>query len=42
MVASLMTFREPQLDVSVVSNISYADTAGVALGIAQAFAERPR
>lgn len=38
MVASLMTFREQGLVVSVMSNISYADTAGIALKIAQAFA----
>jgi CubicO group peptidase (beta-lactamase class C family) len=40
MVASLMTFPERGLVVSVVSNISYADTFSLALAIAQAFAER--
>jgi CubicO group peptidase (beta-lactamase class C family) len=40
MVASLMTFREHGIVVSVTSNISYADTFGVALKIAQAFAEQ--
>ena len=39
MVASLMTFREHRLVVAVTSNISYADTASLALSIAQAFAE---
>jgi CubicO group peptidase (beta-lactamase class C family) len=38
MVASLMTFPERGLVVSVTSNISYADTEGIALKIAQAFA----
>ena len=38
MVASLMTFPEHGLAVSVMSNISYADTFGVAVKIAQAFA----
>jgi serine beta-lactamase-like protein LACTB len=38
MVASLMTFRERGIVVAVTSNISYADTAAVALKIAQAFA----
>jgi CubicO group peptidase (beta-lactamase class C family) len=37
-VASLMTFPERGLVVSVTSNISYADTEGIALKIAQAFA----
>lgn len=40
MVASLMTFRERGIVVSVTSNISYADTFGVGLSIAQAFAEQ--
>ena len=40
MVASLMTFREQGIVVAVTSNISYADTHGVALKIAQAFAAR--
>jgi serine beta-lactamase-like protein LACTB, mitochondrial len=40
MVASLMTFPEHRIAVSVVSNISYADTQGLALRIAQAFAEK--
>lgn len=42
MVASLMTFREHGLVVSVASNISYADTFAVALQIAQAFADPAR
>ncbi len=42
MVASLMTFREQGIVVSVTSNTSYADTFGLALKIAQAFAEPPR
>jgi hypothetical protein len=37
-VASLMTFRDQGITVSVMSNISYADTSGIALNIAQAFA----
>ena len=40
MVASLMTFPEHGLVVSVTSNISYADTFAVGLRIAQAFAEQ--
>jgi CubicO group peptidase (beta-lactamase class C family) len=40
MVASLMSFPEHGLVVSVISNISYADTSTVALKIAQAFAEQ--
>jgi serine beta-lactamase-like protein LACTB, mitochondrial len=40
MVASLMTFPEHGIVVSVASNISYADTSAVALKIAQAFAEQ--
>jgi serine beta-lactamase-like protein LACTB len=40
MVASLMTFPEHGIVVSVTSNISYADTFAVALKIAQAFAEQ--
>jgi CubicO group peptidase (beta-lactamase class C family) len=39
MVASLMTFREHGIVVAVASNISYANTAAVALKIADAFAE---
>jgi CubicO group peptidase (beta-lactamase class C family) len=39
MVASLMTFPEHGIVVAVTSNISYADTEGVASRIAQAFAE---
>jgi CubicO group peptidase (beta-lactamase class C family) len=38
MVASLLTFPEHGIVVAVTSNISYADTAAVALSIAQAFA----
>jgi CubicO group peptidase (beta-lactamase class C family) len=40
MVASLMTFPEHGIVVSVTSNISYADTFAVALRIAQTFAEQ--
>ena len=40
MVASLMTFPEHGIVVSVTSNISYADTSSLALKIAQAFAEQ--
>jgi len=38
MVASLMTFPEQGIVVSVMSNISYADTYSLAVTIAQAFA----
>jgi serine beta-lactamase-like protein LACTB len=38
MVASLMTFPEHGIVVSVTSNISYTDTFGVGVNIAQAFA----
>jgi CubicO group peptidase (beta-lactamase class C family) len=38
-VASFMTFPERGIVVSVLSNISYADTSAVALKIANAFAE---
>jgi serine beta-lactamase-like protein LACTB, mitochondrial len=37
MVASLMTSREHGIVVSVMSNISYADTSGLALKISEAF-----
>ena len=37
-VATLMTFPEHGIVVSVISNISYADTPAIALNIAQAFA----
>ena len=40
MVASLMTFPERGLVVSVTANTSYADTESLALKIAQAFAEQ--
>ena len=40
MVASFMTFPEHGLVVSVASNISYADTFGVAVKIAEAFAKQ--
>jgi CubicO group peptidase (beta-lactamase class C family) len=40
MVASLMTFPEHGLVVSVISNISYADTFGMGVRIAQAFAKQ--
>ena len=39
MVASLMTFPEHAIVVSLTSNISYADTAAVGSRIAQAFAD---
>ena len=42
MVASLMTFPERGIVVSVTSNISFADTSALALSIAQAFAEQGR
>ena len=42
MVASLMTFRERGIVVAMMSNISYADTSGLALRIAEAFAEERR
>ena len=42
MVASFMTFRERAIVVAVISNISYADTASLALRIAEAFAEQAR
>jgi serine beta-lactamase-like protein LACTB, mitochondrial len=42
MVASLMTFPEYGIVVSVASNVSYADTSGAGVKIAQAFAERGR
>lgn len=38
-VSSLMTFRERGIVVAVTSNISYADTASLALSVAEAFAE---
>jgi CubicO group peptidase (beta-lactamase class C family) len=37
MVASLLTFRERRLVVAVTANTSYADTASLALQIAEAF-----
>ena len=40
MMSSFMTFRERGIVVAVISNISYADTASLALKIAQAFAEQ--
>jgi hypothetical protein len=40
MVASVMTFPEHGIVVSVTSNISYADTLGVGVKIAQVFAEQ--
>jgi serine beta-lactamase-like protein LACTB, mitochondrial len=40
MVASLITFPEHGIAVSVTSNISYADTFSIAVRIAQAFAEQ--
>jgi hypothetical protein len=41
-VASLMTFPEQGIVVSVTSNISYGDTPAVGLKIAQAFAGQTR
>ena len=41
-VASLMTFPDRGLVVSVISNISYSDTFGVGVKIAQAFVEKRR
>ena len=41
-VASLMTFPEHGIVVAVISNISYADTFGVGVKIAQVFAEQGR
>jgi hypothetical protein len=35
-----MMFPEHRIVVAVTSNISYADTFGIALGIAQAFAHK--
>jgi CubicO group peptidase (beta-lactamase class C family) len=40
MVASLLTFPDDGIVVSVTSNISYADTFGVGVKIAQAFTEQ--
>jgi CubicO group peptidase (beta-lactamase class C family) len=42
MVASLATFPEHGIAVSVMSNISHADTFSLAVKIAQAFAEQVR
>jgi hypothetical protein len=42
MVASFMTFPRHGIVVAVASNISYTDTFGVAVKIAQAFAELGR
>lgn len=42
MVASIMTFPEYGISVSVMSNISYADTFSIAVKIAQAFADAGR
>jgi len=42
MVASLITFPQHGIVVSVTSNISYADTFSLAVKIAQAFAEQGR
>jgi serine beta-lactamase-like protein LACTB, mitochondrial len=39
-VVSLVTFRERRIVVTVMSNISYADTSTLALKVAQAFATR--
>ena len=40
--ASLMTFPERGMAVAVISNISYADTSGLALKVAEAFAEQEK
>ena len=42
MVASLMTFPENGIVVSVTSNTSYADTFDLSLKIAQAFAAQKK
>jgi hypothetical protein len=42
MVASFMTFPEHGIVVSVMSNVSYADTFSLAVSIAQAFADQGR
>jgi serine beta-lactamase-like protein LACTB, mitochondrial len=42
MVASFMTFPEHGIVVSVTSNIAFTDTASIALGIAEVFAEEAR
>jgi CubicO group peptidase (beta-lactamase class C family) len=42
MVSSLLTLRERGIVVAVMSNISYADTSGLALTIAEAFAPAAR
>jgi CubicO group peptidase (beta-lactamase class C family) len=41
-IGSFMTFRERRLVVAVLSNTSYADTPGLALKIAEAFAAQQR
>jgi len=38
----LMTFPERGIVVAVATNISFADTKSIALGIAEAFAEQPK
>ena len=40
MAATLMTFRERGIVVSVISNTSYADTFAIAVKVAEAFAEQ--
>jgi serine beta-lactamase-like protein LACTB len=42
MVASFMTFPEQGIVVSVMSNISYADTYALGVKIAQAFADQAK
>ena len=42
MVASFMTLPEHGIVVSVMSNISYADTYSIAVNIAEAFAKHVR
>ena len=39
-VASFMTFPEHGIVVAVTSNTAYADTAGIAVKVAEAFAAR--
>jgi hypothetical protein len=39
-VASLMTFRERGIAVTVLANTSFADTSALALKVAGAFAEQ--
>ena len=36
---SILTFRDPALVIAALSNTSYADTAGIALKVAESFAQ---